>query len=122
MNHVIHMSIDRIQWRFRSGFLASLMGSLIFSVVSAAAAPQDRPTWQHRERERIAVIQRVSPTVVCVMPPGGQGGGSGVLISADGYAVTNFHVTSGSGSFLKCGLNDGQIYDTRVNRTNYVSA
>ena len=114
MNHVIHMSIDRIQWRFRSGFLASLMGLLIFSVVSAAAVPQDIPTWQHRERERIAVIQSVSPTVVCVMPPGGQGGGSGVLISADGYAVTNFHVTSGSGSFLKCGLNDGQVYDAVI--------
>ena len=37
-----------------------------------------------------------------------------MLISADGYAVTNFHVTSGSGSFLKCGLNDGQIYDAVI--------
>ena len=38
-------------------------------------------------------------------------GGSGVLISADGYAISNFHVTSGSASFLKCGLNDGRVYD-----------
>jgi serine protease Do len=67
-----------------------------------------------REASRIDVIRRIAPSVVCVMAPDGQGGGSGVLISADGFAVSNFHVTSGSGPFLKCGLNDGRIYDAVI--------
>ena len=40
------------------------------------------------------------------------GGGSGVLISEDGYALTNFHVTSAArGPVMKCGLPDGMLYD-----------
>jgi S1-C subfamily serine protease len=43
---------------------------------------------------------------------GGRNGGSGVLISEDGYALTNFHVTSGAGGpVMKCGLPDGVLYD-----------
>ena len=57
---------------------------------------------------------RIAPVVVCVMPPNGQGGGSGVLISPDGYAISNYHVTSGSGDFMKCGLNDGNVYDAVI--------
>lgn len=79
--------------------------------VCLAAEP---PAWQEREQACIAVLQRISPSVVCVMPPNGQGGGSGVLISPDGFAITNYHVTSGSGDFLKCGLNDGQVYDAVI--------
>ncbi|MEQ9408528.1 MAG: trypsin-like peptidase domain-containing protein [Fuerstiella sp.] len=67
-----------------------------------------------RQQQRIQTIERISPSVVCVMPPGGQGGGSGVLISADGYAISNYHVTSGSGDFMKCGLNDGKVYDAVI--------
>ncbi len=67
-----------------------------------------------RQQQRIETIDRISPSVVCVMPPGGQGGGSGVLISADGYAISNYHVTSGSGDFMKCGLNDGKVYDAVI--------
>lgn len=66
------------------------------------------------EARRIATIDRISSSVVCVMPPDGQGGGSGVLISADGYAISNYHVTSGSGDFMKCGLNDGRVYDAVI--------
>jgi len=71
-------------------------------------------TWQEREQARIAVLEQIAPSVVCVMPPNGQGGGSGVLISPDGFAITNYHVTSGSGDFLKCGLNDGRVYDAVI--------
>lgn len=71
-------------------------------------------TLSERQQRRIETIIRISPSVVCVMPPGGQGGGSGVLISADGYAISNYHVTSGSGNFMKCGLNDGQVYDAVI--------
>ncbi len=45
--------------------------------------------------------------------PGGSaaGGGAGVIISADGYALTNFHVAQPCGNYLRCGLNDGRLYD-----------
>ena len=67
-----------------------------------------------REQNRIQMLRRISPSVVCVMPPNGQGGGSGVLISSDGFAISNYHVTSGAGNFMKCGLNDGKIYDSVI--------
>ncbi len=67
-----------------------------------------------KEQHRIAVLNRIAPSVVCVMDPGGAGGGSGVLISSDGFAISNYHVTAGAGSFLKCGLNDGRVYDAVI--------
>src|SRR5579884_2654153 len=63
------------------------------------------------EAKRIAVIKKVEPAVVAVFSPGGQGGGSGVLIDKDGYALTNFHVVEGAGPIMQCGLPDGQFYD-----------
>jgi S1-C subfamily serine protease len=66
------------------------------------------------EQNRIAVVARVSPTVVAIFSPGGQGGGSGVLVTPDGYALTNFHVTQGAGTFMKCGLSDGVLYDAVI--------
>ncbi|MEZ6038853.1 MAG: trypsin-like peptidase domain-containing protein, partial [Planctomycetaceae bacterium] len=69
---------------------------------------------RQREADRIAMLERISPSVVCVMSPDGQGGGSGVLISSDGFAISNFHVTDGAGPFMKCGLNDGKLYDAVI--------
>ena len=43
------------------------------------------------QQQRIEVIRRASPTAVAIFA-GDAGGGSGVLISPDGYALTNFHV------------------------------
>lgn len=62
------------------------------------------------EKKRIAVIEKVKPSVVAVFEPNGQGGGSGVLISKDGYALTNFHVV-GKKVTMKAGLPDGVMYD-----------
>ncbi len=66
------------------------------------------------EAERIAAIERAKPSVVAIFPPGGPGGGSGVIISRDGYALTNFHVVRPCGNWMKCGLPDGQVYDAVV--------
>ena len=63
------------------------------------------------EAERIATIERISAPTTAIFDAKGQGGGSGVVISPDGYALTNFHVTAPSGAALKCGLNDGRLYD-----------
>jgi serine protease Do len=62
------------------------------------------------ERARIATIARLVPTVVAVFQRSAPAGGSGVLITHDGYALTNFHV-AGEDQFFKCGLSDGKLYD-----------
>ena len=54
------------------------------------------------EKKRVAVIEKVQPSVVAVARTGG---GSGVLISDDGYALTNFHVVAADRPRpCKCGL------------------
>lgn len=64
-----------------------------------------------QESDRVGVIEKVKPTVVAVFARGGQGGGTGVLISDDGFALTNFHVVQPTGPTMQCGLADGVLYD-----------
>ncbi|MCA9042223.1 MAG: trypsin-like peptidase domain-containing protein [Planctomycetaceae bacterium] len=64
------------------------------------------------QEERVQTVATISKATVCVFGSKGGGGGSGVLISPDGYALSNFHVTEATGTFMKCGLNDGKLYDT----------
>ncbi len=66
------------------------------------------------EAERIAAIAKASPTFVAIYAKEGQGGGSGVVISPDGYALTNFHVTHEAGIGMKCGMADGKLYDAVI--------
>ncbi|MFG0253998.1 MAG: S1C family serine protease [Rhodopirellula sp. JB053] len=66
------------------------------------------------ERERTEAIANAMQSTVCVFVPGGAGGGSGVLISPDGYALTNFHVSSPAGTYMRCGLSDGNVYDAVI--------
>jgi S1-C subfamily serine protease len=82
----------------------------------AAAIPARAvdPSVAQSEAERVAVVARVAPAVVAIFSPGGGGGGSGVLVTADGFALTNFHVTNGAGHFMKCGLADGVLYDAVI--------
>src|SRR6056297_2235614 len=101
-------------------YSCTIRSSLLATVLLCSGNPfsashiQAADAASQREQQRIRTIAEIAPTVVCVMPPGGEGGGSGVLISADGYAISNYHVTSGSGDFMKCGLNDGRIYDAVI--------
>jgi S1-C subfamily serine protease len=63
------------------------------------------------EEKRVAAVEKVRPAVVAIFAKGGAGGGSGVLIDKEGYALTNFHVVQGSGPVMQCGLPDGILYD-----------
>lgn len=66
---------------------------------------------QAAEAQRIAVIEKVKPSVVAIFARGGEGGGSGVLVTKDGFAFTNYHVVAGAGQIMQCGLPDGVLYD-----------
>ncbi len=89
-----------------------LTGLVLFAQASPASGVD--PAVIEAENARIALIEEISPAVVAIFGSGGDGGGSGVLISADGYALSNFHVTSAVGEFMKCGLNDGKLYDAVI--------
>ncbi len=66
------------------------------------------------EADRIASVDKAVPSVLAIFASGGQGGGSGVVISPDGYALTNFHVSKPCGNFMKCGMADGKLYDAVI--------
>ncbi len=62
------------------------------------------------EARRVETIRRATATAVAIFA-GAEGGGSGVLMTADGYALTNFHVVQPAGVAMTCGLADGRLYD-----------
>jgi len=63
------------------------------------------------QQQRVRAVEIASASTVAVFDGSGQGGGSGVVISPDGFALTNFHVTAPCGAAMKCGMSDGKIYD-----------
>src|ERR1700757_1576196 len=77
----------------------------------AVCAPAQMNDVLKSEAERVAVVAKVKPSVVAIFARGGQGGGTGVLISDDGYALTNFHVVQPTGPTMQCGLANGVLYD-----------
>jgi serine protease Do len=79
---------------------------------SATAWAQVDPQVLEAEAARVAVVQRASQAAVMIFA--GQGGGSGVVISSDGYALSNFHVTHEAGTGMKCGMADGKLYDAVI--------
>lgn len=96
-----------------------LLALLVLGVAEATRAETvDRPALDARleavEQRRIEAVSRAMPATVSIFVPGGGGGGSGVLISPQGYALTNFHVTSPAGAYMRCGLSDGRIYDAVI--------
>jgi S1-C subfamily serine protease len=86
--------------------------SLVIGHWSFAAEPP--PPVLQAQQERVETIQRAMKTGVCIFAKEGSGGGSGVVISPDGYALTNFHVVQPAGSYMKCSMADGKLYDAVV--------
>jgi serine protease Do len=93
------------------GAVTLLLGVI---AVSARAEVSPDPAVQQAESARAAAIARASAATVAIFDAKGEGGGSGVIISPDGFALTNFHVVSPCGAAMKCGLNDGKTYDAVV--------
>jgi serine protease Do len=88
--------------------------SLVVVGVAVTALPVHAgdvaPAVLEAQQQRIDVMRRASAAAVAIFA-GEAGGGSGVLISPDGYALTNFHVVQPAGVAMKCGLADGRLYD-----------
>jgi serine protease Do len=93
------------------GFSSILLVGLL--AVGQADGVAESPV-ARADRERVEVVARVAQTVVAIFGPTGGGGGSGVLISPDGFALSNYHVTSACGTFMKCGLANGELYDAVI--------
>src|SRR5689334_11665928 len=88
-----------------------LGGGLLLAVQTLSAA---EPDVIKAEADRIAVVEKASRATIAVFSPTGDGGGSGVVISPDGYALSNWHVTRACGDSMKCGMDNGELYDAVI--------
>ncbi len=82
-----------------------------------AADVRDLTRVRAYERARVELIEQIRPATACIFPEGSrQGGGSGVVIDADGYGLTNFHVVSGMMENRKgqAGFDDKRLYEIEV--------
>jgi S1-C subfamily serine protease len=82
----------------------------LLTITSARAAQIDESVLK-AESDRVAVVAKACRAAVAIFADGGNDGGSGVVISPDGYTLSNFHVTQAAGTAMKCGMNDGRLYD-----------
>ena len=107
----------KLRWPHHSALciLHSALALLLLTCPASSLLAADPPAPVIRaQQERVETIQRAMKTAVCVFAKEGSGGGSGVVISADGYALTNFHVVQPAGSYMKCSMADGKLYDAVV--------
>jgi serine protease Do len=84
---------------------------LLISLTATTIRAAPDPAVLESEARRVETINRVKDCVLAIFDPAGQGGGSGVVISPDGFALSNFHVAAPCGNALKCGMADGKVYD-----------
>lgn len=101
-----------MRWTWFSKLVFALVvssGAHSWAADDAAPAADDKVLGA--ESERVRVVAKARSAAVAIFANQGQGGGSGVVISPDGYALSNFHVTRGAGIGMKCGMADGKLYD-----------
>lgn len=72
------------------------------------------PSVLDAQQQRIDIMDRASAATISIFGLDGGGGGSGVIVTPDGYALTNFHVSSACGDHMRCGLNDGTLVDAVI--------
>ncbi len=106
-----HRRFSYMSISFVAGLALLLVGTSPF--IRPCQAEVDSAVLQ-AEAERIAATKKAIPAVLAIFANGGQGGGSGVVISPDGYALSNFHVTKECGTGMKCGMADGKLYDAVI--------
>ncbi len=100
--------------RMRSGHNGSIRLCTLLLILSAwPAAAQEQPPAPvlQAQQRHIDAMARATKAAVAVFTPGGSGGGSGVVISPDGYALSNYHVVRPTDGYMQCGMSDGRLYD-----------
>ncbi len=105
----------RIDLRLPSCWLMAIIGLLCLTGSGNLSWSDELPpALEAAQNERIDAIARASKTAVGVFGPESRGGGSGVVVTPDGYAVTNFHVVQSCEPFMKCSMADGMLYDAVI--------
>lgn len=99
---------------YRPISLSLISISMLTLAANTSLAIDPPPAVARAEQERIETIDRAMKTAVCVFAKEGSGGGSGVVISPEGYALTNFHVVQPAGTYMKCSMADDKLYDAVV--------
>ncbi|MEQ8791185.1 MAG: trypsin-like peptidase domain-containing protein [Pirellulaceae bacterium] len=94
---------------------ASLLVALLLTVATADTVRAEvDPAVLAAQKQRIEAIAKAQKAAVSVFAAGGRGGGSGVVITPDGYALTNFHVVKPAGSIMHCSMPDDQLYEAVI--------
>ncbi len=107
MMRLVTTSIARCTWS------ALCMLNAAGVVFSADRLDVDAQVLQ-AQQQRVTAMRRASAATISIFGLDGGGGGSGVIVSPDGYALTNYHVSSACGDHMRCGLNDGRMYDAVI--------
>ncbi|HEX6960617.1 MAG TPA: trypsin-like peptidase domain-containing protein [Lacipirellula sp.] len=94
--------------------IVAALALLLCTNAVARGAIEPGPAVLVAQKARANAIAKASAATVAVFDSSGGGGGSAVIISPDGYALTNFHVTAPCGPAMKCGLPDGRLYDAVI--------
>src|SRR5262245_59227165 len=103
-------ALNKLRLLSIAGISLVVPAALVLSPLAAAPIEVDKAVLD-AQAQRLAAIKKVHPAVVAVCMQGGQGVGSGVVISPDGFALTNFHVVQPTGPLMQAGLADGVLYD-----------
>ena len=112
-----------------AGFGGSYLGSTVWQQpISSSAVGPSTVTVNNPDdvNETTAVASKVLPSVVtiAVAGSGGSGSGSGVILSEDGYVLTNTHVVTLGGAAadptIRVTSSDGHIYDATIVGTDPV--
>lgn len=89
---------------------------LALAMVRSLAADDVTADVRSAEQARIETMARAAQSVVCILAPDMSNGGSGVIISPDGYGITNFHVVMGMLETRRGlgGMSGGRTYTLEV--------
>ncbi|MGL4512733.1 MAG: S1C family serine protease, partial [Lacipirellulaceae bacterium] len=66
------------------------------------------------EDRRVVAAARAAEPTIALFEQKGDNGGSGVVVTADGYAVTNFHVVAPCGPRVLAATSDGRLHDAVI--------